>query len=604
MVRLVYSNDTGELLGELAQRVRAQQLRDGPLVPVRIVVPSASVDAYARIGIAQACGIAANLDVSQLATFVSEIAVAATGRPLADAAAFEAMTLAVLLKEEVLAGSELAPVDAYLHACGDAHDAVDLRRVQLAAHVGRLFEAYAQSRGEMLTAWTRQCLVEEGDPETQRWQRGLWSAMRGLSSWRAVIPLHELAGCLDASAAGLPTAVHLFALPELPRGIHALLERMARRSQVVIYALSPCEGFWEDFDPSDPLPLQLWGRPGRDHVRALNALASFDHDDRFVSPAERVASGEPTLLQQLQNDLLHRRSPKVEDARPRARRDESLRVLEHASVRRELEVVASEIWRAVAEDETLKFDDIAVLVPEADFAAYASQLPTVFREAHDLPSRLAGPARPVSGVAEAIDLLLGLPYGRFTRQELLRLASHPLVAPAEADPDRWAAWCEDLGIVHGADRSDHEGTYVTRDILSWDQGLRRLALGSFMAGDVSDARGPFELGGESYVPLEVASSELQEAATFGLLLRSLVEDARFARRSELSLADWSRFLRALVESYVTPSSPADEEEISAALRQLHGLAEIDVRARPVRYRLAVEMARLRLRSRAAGAPSG
>jgi hypothetical protein len=40
MVRLVYSNRTEELLAELAVRVRAQQARDGALVPVRVVVPS------------------------------------------------------------------------------------------------------------------------------------------------------------------------------------------------------------------------------------------------------------------------------------------------------------------------------------------------------------------------------------------------------------------------------------------------------------------------------------------------------------------------------------------------------------------------------------
>jgi exodeoxyribonuclease V gamma subunit len=604
MVRLVYSNDMGELLEELARRVRAQQLRDGPLVPVRIVVPSASVDAFARLGIARVCGIAANLEMSSLAGFGSEVAVAATGKPLADAAAFEARTLAVLVRGDALARSELAPVAAYVRACGDAPDAIDLRRVQLAVHMGRLFEEYTYSRGEMLSAWTQGSLVEGGDTETQLWQRALWRAMGMHAAQPALALLHELASSLDASAPGLPAAVHVFAMPHLPRSIQSLLERLARGRQVVIYALSPCEGFWEDVDAADPGPLHLWGRPGREHVRALNALAGFDHEDRFVDPLERVKGGAPTLLRQLQSDILHRHAPRVApDARRRFQHDDSLVVLEHANVRRELEVVASEIWRTVSDDETLKFDDVAVLIPEADFATYASQLPTVFREAHDLPNRIVGVPAPASAVAEAIDLLLALPYGRFTRQELLRAASHPRVAPVQADPDRWAAWCDDLGIVHGADRSDHEGTYVTRDLLSWDQGLRRLALGSFMAGDASGARQPFELGGESYVPLEVAPSELQEAAAFGLLLRSLVEDARFARQAELSLVDWSRFLRAIVESYVNPSTPADEEELSHALRCLHGLADIDIGERPVHYRLAVEMARLRLRS-ASGALQG
>src|SRR5580704_3743238 len=102
MVRLVYSNDTGELLAELAQRVRAQQLRDGPLTPIRIVVPTLSVDAYVRFGIARACGVAANLDVTPLTSFASNLLADASGVHVADAAAFEAMALETFFDEAAL----------------------------------------------------------------------------------------------------------------------------------------------------------------------------------------------------------------------------------------------------------------------------------------------------------------------------------------------------------------------------------------------------------------------------------------------------------------------------------------------------------------------
>ncbi len=612
MVRLVYSNDTGELLAELARRVRAQQLRDGPLAAVRVVVPSPSTDAYVRFGIASACGIAANLEVSLLARFASDLLAQATGTQVADAAAFEAMALETFLDDAAIGSTDLTSVKAYLYACGDAPEALDLRRVQLAARVGRLFEAYTYSRAEMLTAWSDGISLDTSEAETERWQRALWRVMfgsGGLAAARAksvrpeIGALHALASSFDPRAADMPSALHVFVLPSLPRTFHVLFERLARCSDVVIYALSPCEGFWEDVDARDPAPLHLWGRPGREHVRGLNALAGFDHEDRFVDPLDR-SRGSPALLARLQSDILHRRCPELSsDPKRRLPGDDSLVVLEHASIRRELEVVASDIWRLVANDKTLRFDEIAVVVPDSEIAAYSSQLPTVFREAHDLPCRVMGGAGTAGGVVEAIELLLALPYGRFSRHELLRAASHPLIAPPEADPDRWAAWCEELGIVHGADRSDHEGTYVSRDILSWDQGLRRLALGSFMAGDVSEQREPFELEGQSYVPLEVGPSELREAATFGLLLRSLVEDAGFARRTELSLGFWSRFLRVLVESYVSPTNQAEEEELARALRCLHRLVESDLGERPVRYRVAAELGRARLRS-VMGAPQG
>jgi|HubBroStandDraft_1064217.scaffolds.fasta_scaffold01740_4 exodeoxyribonuclease V gamma subunit len=605
MVRLVYSNDTGALLAELAERVRAQQLREGPLAGVRIVVPSLSTDAYVRFGISAACGIAANLEVSLLTRFASEVLAQATGTQVADAAAFEAMALEIFLDDAAMGSSDLASVRAYLDACGDVPEALDLRRVQLAAHIGRLFEAYTCSRAEMLTAWSDGTSLDMSEAETERWQRALWRAMfgsgglaavRARSALPAIGAFHELASSFDPTAAGSASALHVFALANLPRTFHVLFERLARVREVVIYALSPCEGFWEDVDARDPGPLHLWGRPGREHVRGLNALAGFDHEDRFADPVDRTP-GAPTLLARLQSDILHRRCPELlPDPKRRLPGDDSLVVLEHASIRRELEGVASDIWRLIANDETLRFDEIAIVVPDSELAAYSSQLPTVFREAHDLPCRVMGGAGSAGGVVEAIELLLALPYGRFSRQELLRAASHPLIAPPEADPDRWASWCEGLGIVHGADRSDHEGTYVTRDILSWDQGLKRLALGSFMAGDVSEQREPFELEGQSYVPLEVGPSEVRAAAAFGLLLRSLVEDGRFARRAELSLGSWSRFLRTFVESYVSPANQAEEEELARALRCLHRLVESDLGERPVRYRVAAELGRARLRT--------
>jgi exodeoxyribonuclease V gamma subunit len=595
MLRLVYSNEPGELLAELAQRVRAQQLRDGPLAPVRIVAPSPGVDHFLRTGIAAACGVAANLEVQLPGRFVASLAEQTGSGKLADAQVFEGLVLPALVDDAALASVEMAPVKAYLYACGSSPEALDLRRAQLATRMGRLFEEYARSRGEMLSLWSQGRPAEGLDSEVEGWQRALWRSIAP-----PVLAFHTFASTFDPAKADF-AALHVFMLSNVPRSLASLVERLASRVEVVLYALSPCEGFWEDVDAQDPDPLHLWGRPGREQVRLLNALAGFDHDDRFVDPLD--AGRTPTLLRRLQSDIFHRRTVDLApDLRRRLENDDSLVVLEHASIRRELEAVASDIWRLLLEDPTLRFDDVAVVVPGDDFPAYASQTAIAFRETHDIPFRTIGAASS-SDVVEAVELLLALPRGRFTRQDLLRVASHPLVVPADSDPDRWAAWCEGLGIVHGADRGDHEGTYVTRDILSWDQGLRRLALGSFMAGDASGARQPFEVGGQSYVPLEVAPSEMGEAAQFGLLMRSLVEDARFARDAELSFPDWASFLCAFVESYVTPTTPGADEELARVLRSLHRLSDVDLGGRQVRYSLVAEIARARIAG-AGGARQG
>jgi len=609
MFRLVYSNRTEELLAELALRTRAQQ-RAAPLVPVQMVVPSASVERYIRLGVARASGIAANLDIALLTRFVAELVAAASGARVADAAALEAMSLGLLLDDDFLSHADLAPVRAYLRAGGEGAEAVDLRRVQLAARIGRLFEEYTYSRADMLAAWARGPTLVDSHSETEIWQRRLYLAMFGrggvaeASAGRGrpqVVPLHEAIADIDLEARQPRGPVHVFGFSQVARGFHDLFERIGREADVVVYALSPCEGFSEDFDPRDPAPLHLWGRPAREQARALNAAASFDHDDRFVDPAarpDRTGARPPTLLRRLQSDVLHRQRGLEHPGSPGAfDRDESIVVLEHASVRRELEAVASEIWGLVREDETLRFDDIAVVFPEPDSQSYAAHLPAVFHEAYDLPHRIVGlPVAGESHVAEAIELLLALPCGRFTRQELLRLALHPTVVASldDVDPGRWLAWCDALGIVHGADRSDHAGTYIGRDILNWDQGLRRLALGSFMTGDVSADRTAFELGADRYLPHEVPPSQMRDAAGFGVLVRSLIADARFAADASMTMPEWARFIGTLVETYLAPATDAEEEDLARCLRRLHGLSDVDLGDRRVGYRVARELARARL----------
>ena len=599
MLRLVYSNRTEELLAELGARVRAQQAARGALVPVRLVVPNASVEGYVRLGIARDQGIAANLESSLLTRFAAEVLGSAEAR-VADAESLEAMVLGLLLDDALLADPGLAPVRAYVHAAGEDPETMDLRRVQLAARLGRIFEEYTYSRAEMLVAWSRGPALDAAHAETEGWQRRLWLAMFGeggvaRAARPRIVPLHEAVSALRAGDLELPAAVHVFGFAHVARTFHELLQRLGERTEVVVYSLSPCEGFWEDVDARDPAPLHLWSRPGREHVRALNALAGFDHDDRFVDPLE---TGTRSLLSQVQSDVLHRAHAGTPAAARRPTGDDgSVRVLEHASIRRECEAVASAIWAMVREDETLRFDDVAVLVPPADAAAYAAHLPAAFRESHELPFAMVGipPSEP-GHVEEAVELLLALPLGSFTRSELLKLAVHPAVIAGQddVDPERWLAWADALGVVHGADREDHEGTYIEEDILNWDQGLRRLALGAFMAGDASGESTPFRMSKGAYLPEEVAGTDVHDAAAFGTLLRSLVEDARFARQARLTMPEWARFLRELVEAYVAPASEAEADRLSRCLRRLQSLAHVELGGRAVGYRVASELARSRL----------
>ena len=170
--------------------------------------------------------------------------------------------------------------------------------------------------------------------------------------------------------------------------------------------------------------------------------------------------------------------------------------------RRELETVAAEIWslraRATA---TLRFDDFAVVVPAASAATYLPLAREVFASASELPHTVLDLPSPAEGhVLEAVELLLALPLGPLGRRDLLQLAMHPTVARRFPDVDPETVPGAVRGAGHRArrrPRATSATATLDQDRVSWDQGLRRLALGAFLSGRRSGEERPFSLDGEA-----------------------------------------------------------------------------------------------------------
>lgn len=651
MIHVHYSNRTEELLEALAGNLRAEGRAasagpfGGAFVPVRLVVPNRNVETYLKLGLAQAHGIAANLQVGFLRALLAQVAESnVPGGRVVDLPQIEGHLLGLLHDQAFLATPALGPVRDYLLAAGAAPAAVDRRRCQLAAELARLYDEYAVARPEMLSAWTAGRAVFE-DPvpaSAEGWQRPLWQAIfgpGGLCEARSRregtrwLPLGALLA--EAEGRGLAPqgrALHVFGVSYLARGYHRMLASLGRASDVRIYTLNPCREFWEDvetvgevrrrlkkdqrralFPPrlearqpglslgEDPLALvaegenlalRLWGRPGRENVRLLNQLTDGDFEGRFVP------CGAETLLGRLQDDVLDRAARTAPD--PALRADGSLRVLRCPGLRRELEVVAAEIWRLVRADPSLRFNDIAVVVPESRKDVYLSHVGAVFGEAAGLPHSIADLS--LGGghrLGEAVEMLLALPLGDFSRRELLPLVTHPAVLARfpQASAADWVRLCEELGIVHGADHGDHAGTYIERDLYSWDQGLRRLALGALMAGpragDETLVEGPG--AGQSYLPADLPADAQPSALAFGLLVRSLIADARFAAGADGAprarpLPQWLELIRGLLTSYLVPADDDDEALLGRCLRALEELEEVAVGA-DVSYLVAADLAR-------------
>lgn len=626
MIHLTYSNRTEALLDALVGRLGRRRARgDDPLAPVRIVVPNRNVERYVELGIARRLGIAANLRFERLGALLRRW----LGEDLLLEGAMLARVFRALHEEALIGEPALAPVRRYLSATGGSADATEVRRAQLATHLARLFEEYGYSRPELLRAWSAGAARFEGTrhADAEAWQRRVWAWMR--SELPGARTLEEALG----EAPPPEGELHVFGLSYVARVFASVFARLGDDADLYLYALNPCEEFWEDletapelrrrrrlsdaepewlFEDEDPFELsvdaetpllRLWGRPGREHVRLLGALTDCDFTPAFSDPSPPAPSlssteglplfeglAEPSLLTRLQRDVLHREPLRRGGAA--GRRDDSLKIFACPSLRREVETVAAEIWRAIDRMEGLTFDQIAVLVNGPDRELYLPHLGAVFERARAIPFNVADLSlASVSPVVEAALALLELPTTAFARPDVLSVITHPAVraGAGDVDPYEWVELVERLGIYRGIDEAAHEGTYAEgEEKLHWEQGLSRIALGAFM-----DAEGFVTVGAHRHLPEPPRGSGAIEAA-FTRLVRSLMSDVRFARRASLSLSGWARFFGAMVSAYLHPSDERERGALRRVLSAVGGLAELDVDGIEVRHAAALELVRGRI----------
>ena len=630
MLHLTYSNHTEALAARFAARSASRAHGFGALAPLEVVVPDRNVERFVEREVARQLGVAVNLRFDRLNSFVRR---AVEPRELLLGDSLRALVFAALVDTRgLLARPELAPVRAYLDGPDPSPRERDVRRAQLGERISRVFDGYLWSRPALLRAWEREStqLGETPYRDTERWQAALYRWMRARAP--DIAPLHD---CVElARRAGGPFAggtfaggeVHLFALRELTAVLCALFAAVAERADVFIYALNPCEEFWEDVespreelrrrarraspDGDDPFGLwndtdspllRAWGRPGRERVRLLDALTDCDFDAAFVDPVETPRDDGPlfaraqptvrsaTLLHALQSDVLRRvpptpGDPSGPDAASTAFRS-SVRVIACPSIRREVETVAADIWHQLEASPGLRFDDFAVLVCGGERERYLATIASVFESAHGLPFSLSEPCGALggTGIAAAARALLALPLTGLSRADVLGVITHPAVARSvdergTADTDRWAHLTDELGVFFGVDAADLDGTYMARagDAVSWEQAFTRIALSELVDSSATDPS-IVAIGGRRYV-VPPPGPDRESDAQLVRLVRSLTSDARFAGAdsTRLELDAWARFCAGMLTTYLRAYGAAEERELERAVHAFNSLVEVDV----------------------------
>jgi exodeoxyribonuclease V gamma subunit len=572
MLRAVHGNRAESLLDALLQALPEAD----PFAPTTIVVGSHLVSRWLSREIAIARGIASGLELVTFDSFLEKT----WDVPALDRRQLAAAIASVLADDSVVA--RLPAVSHYLAAAPDGGDRAAPRRVQLADHVADLAWQYMQSRPEWMGSLLDGRVPKdlEGD-ERARWQVTLIAEAIRRAGRRVPVPMLPWARKRAKQPAPvLPRPVFVFGVSFLQKAQLEALSDLAATTDVTVFVLDPCAELWDDLTPADPLVLTQWGRAVRGTLSALVERTGGDIDDAFVEAEPR--SARELLL----SDVLHRRAPQVVEAAY------GVSVLACPDPRRELEVVAAKIRQHLDADPTLSAHEIAVWIA-SEGERYLAQAPAAF-EAVGVPHHLIdAPLDDRGRIAEAVLALLELPTGTMARRELLRVMTHPAVLAAHphVDPDDWVRWTERLGIVHGADRTAHEDTYLADHPgrFHWDQGVRRLALGAFMRGDA-----PATIGEYTVMPEEVRPEQHASAATYALLVRSLCNDAAWLAMHEATLTEWADILVALVDSYIARDDDEARRDVERVRAMLAGIAHVDLDGRRVGFREAREHAVRRL----------
>jgi exodeoxyribonuclease V gamma subunit len=629
VIRVSYSNQLERLADLLTANLGTT--KEGPATRLfalpPIIVPNLNIATYLKYEIARATGIAAGLQFQMTEEFLGTLLSRNESEPvqkLVNGGAMRAFFIDVLSEEEDCARPLPDVVRNFLTAGGVDQDARDLRRFQLASRLAALARQYGNYRPDWLRAWADGKATLDGNllAAAAQWQPDLWARLTEhvhAGSDRDVnwILPSEFFDSLVKSGFEPPAEVHLFGFSYVWHGLREMIEHLADKTRIFIYTLSPFIEFPSDLPiiglTDEPGPqaakrrgrvkkdarqtadvpmnelsiVDEWGRPGREYFAMLEKIAGVEFHPEFV-PGELA-----TVLRRLQHEVLTRsRTPDLAYTP-----DDSLVILACPGIRREAEIVANEIWKLIRDPSpgNLRFRDFAVLLADQkNQAAYQAHFRAVFEELHGIPFNmidlpLAGECR----VIEALLLLLALPLGDFTRPEMLKILTHPAVRARfpEANVNRWRDWCLGLEIVRGADRIDHDGTYIDRELFHWEQGLKRLVLGAFMSGPQSGDDRVYELGDVEYLPYDQPADTLADVGRLLALIRSLVADARFARSARLTMTEWSAFFARMVNAYLAADTDSEERALSQGLQQVEKLRSLDVSGRAVGYRIACETLR-------------
>jgi exodeoxyribonuclease V gamma subunit len=602
MLRVVHSNRVALLAQQWVESLPAQ-LSPFPGQQQVVIVGNRVIGQYLSRQVAMMRGVCVGIEcVSYEAALRSMLGKETGVRGLSKRELAVALAAALATDDWALplSNRDALPLRSYLADHWGDHS----KRVGLAERMADLYWQYALARPAMLRRWLQYqrpsagtAHIDDDIDQTQAlWQIALLRSTLALSTsgatqWTLLPLLPSLLQMQNMQIGQIACAsLSVFGFSHLLPAQLELCSHLALHNDVTVYASNPCELLWDDVagrktlrastvsdqDPSETLLLSLWGRPVRDTITSLVDASAGDFTDAFAPITEPETLLQRPLLHLLQDTQQRKQpdvaTPTIASFAPAITADRDVRVISATSVRRELESIGQHILQLLRDDPNLHATQIAVLLAGGDADRYFKNVPYAFERVGAVPFHIMdGPTGRSGGAVDALLSILDLPGSQWTRADLLRVMAHPLIMSAFPNiaPGEFAHWADQLGIVHGRNSADHQGTYLaSSSTFHWDYGIARLALGTMMVAN-SDQRPAVLVGGRPFAPCQITHEEQADAATFALLARSLIADAEWMAKQSVRWSVWKNILLATVAAYVEPRDHGSEQEVSA-LRNLLG----------------------------------
>ncbi|MDK2125932.1 exodeoxyribonuclease V subunit gamma [Parachitinimonas caeni] len=584
----LYQSDRIETLAELLAAVLATPPAN-PLAQEVVIVQAKGMGRWLTLELARRFGICANVQFPLPATFLWDLSLRALG-PLDARSAFSPQVLTWRIFDW-LADRPAHELDHRLAEFLQGGD--ERRRLELAERIADCFDQYLVYRPDWVAAWEKGEL--QGLGEDEAWQAALWRWLDQASPDRHRVDL--LRGLIErlraAAPIDLPERIVLFGVTNLPPVYLDVLEALASRIDVCIFAQNPCREAWGDIrDPAeitrlaaDRDPAALYLEIGNPLLAALGKQGREFFDaiaERFPDTHGIFSDALPTnsLLETLQAEVLALAMPDGHK-RTLAASDHSIRIHSCHGLQREIEVLKDELLARLEANPDLPPSQIAVLCP--DIEQYTPYIDAVFgrREGEPyIPYAIADRG----GLAESPLLagtldLLSLPQSRFEVDRIASLLELPALGRKfgiqEQDLPLVRTWLVATGVRWGLtpDSRAQAGLPATAEH-TWQQGLDRLLLGYALPQEAAETSLPLFGGVLPYDEVEGGGAQL--AGQLAACLRALASWSHSLRQPR-PLTEWADHISAGFDKLLAPDN--DEEIALKRLRDaLLELAAIALQA--------------------------